>query len=919
MKNFYFKTALFLMAMFLPGIVLSQPSLSWRLGDPEIEGENLLFSVYIKATGGTVDFQSGQVVMYYNETAFPNFEIVDEDTPDAEEDDYTIIPAGLTKENYSISSSINTYELGKGLYIAPSYSSGGRFELEDNKWNIFVKVRVPIEDKTEPAGFVFIGDNMQGSNSYGSDATQFDEPYDFKEDFSKLNLGRIFSTAGGGWTQYGGAEDWSIAENTSIWDGSATIEASDAKMNNLHIHSYFDSEVGEDVLAGLYVAPDAGLTVEGDIEQDPLFGKSSQNAKAEKDGPVTIAEWNFEDAAKRANFPGVNGYTADDGGQQDETTISVDVIGAGAGGIDPTYLEEPDNNYTAAAGGWGDNLSNWSIEFSASGLNNLKISSKQLSANGGPTGFTVQYSTDGTTWVDITNGNYTMTIDDWYELTDLDISVLDDEESAYIRWLNTGGFSSGTSYIDDIIITGEEIPTYNGIVIGADEETGASGSFIHSTDDIPATVEHYPAGGNAWQMISGPVDMDILGSDFAPGESDDFYMYYDQDPGIWVNFKNRFVKDIDIAFNDNDANGGTEFVPGRGYLVSYDVGENKEFSGDLNANAVPFALDVNDPESDKSGAAKSWTYEPGWNLIGNPYASYIDWDAVVAGNPGLLAENHAQVYDHNEGGGGDYVHPTTLKPKQGFFVLAENAGNLTFENTHQVHAPVGKSHKVAAQDMLRLNIAHEDYYSQTSVFLNPEASEDHDRYDASKMFSFNPDMPQIYSSTADGRMVAINSLPEIHEELVIPVGVRLPSEGEYTISLSEELGAFSSSPVYLVDHEAEKEVLLSEAGLYTFNVQNATEDSGANRFELRFGDAPTDTDIPEEETGMKAWAVDHALYLETSHPQTEVTVYDIQGRQMKQHRMDAGSEQLQLNTAPGMYFVQMVSGNKVKTTKVVIR
>jgi len=194
-------------------------------------------------------------------------------------------------------------------------------------------------------------------------------------------------------------------------------------------------------------------------------------------------------------------------------------------------------------------------------------------------------------------------------------------------------------------------------------------------------AERYlPGSVQAWHILGAPVGgMAINGSGFDPGNDDDFYAWDEPSPGIWVNYKNTTVSPTFSTVNNGD-----NFLPGKGYMIAYNSANPiKTFGGDLNAGDVTFNL--------KNSGSKSWTYNSGWNLIGNPYSSAIDWNTATRTQ---FQDDYAYVYDPNKNGGEGYVFvnggaaDAFIGPNQGFFVLATVAANnqdFVFTNAIQTH------------------------------------------------------------------------------------------------------------------------------------------------------------------------------------------------------------------------------------------
>jgi hypothetical protein len=127
----------------------------------------------------------------------------------------------------------------------------------------------------------------------------------------------------------------------------------------------------------------------------------------------------------------------------------------------------------AQATNWDNGMDGkyWNIRFKTTGYNHVQISSKQQSGDTkpGPKDFKIQYKISSTgTWADVAGGTLTLS-NEWIGVSNLDLPAecQNQSDSVYIRWIMTsntdikGGTvaATGTSKIDDIIVTGSLLTT----------------------------------------------------------------------------------------------------------------------------------------------------------------------------------------------------------------------------------------------------------------------------------------------------------------------------------------------------------------------------------------------------------------------------------------------------------------------------
>ena len=224
--------------------------------------------------------------------------------------------------------------------------------------------------------------------------------------------------------------------------------------------------------------------------------------------------------------------------------------------------------------------------------------------------------------------------------------------------------------IHDLIISSSVYASCNNLTIenGAsltiESNVSGTGSLIIngtlSNNGTISSQRYFPGATSLnWHMVSAPVaSMGIAASGFAP-TTGDFYAWDEPTPGTWVNYKQTTGE---LTFSG--VNGGDNFVPAKGYLLAFtESNPTHTFSGSLNTGNQTFIL--------KNSIGKDWSYSSGWNLMGNPYSSAIDW--YMADKTSFLDE-FAYAYDPqaNEGAGA-YVpidgsgENAYISANQGFF------------------------------------------------------------------------------------------------------------------------------------------------------------------------------------------------------------------------------------------------------------
>jgi hypothetical protein len=341
--------------------------------------------------------------------------------------------------------------------------------------------------------------------------------------------------------------------------------------------------------------------------------------------------------------------------------------------------------------------------------------------------------------------------------------------------------------------------------------------------------------------------------------------------------------------------------------VAYQVPGTKAFTGTLNTGSVTFNL--------KNSGLKSWTYNTGWNLIGNPYPSAIDWNLVTR-TP--FQDEFAYIYN------GTAYTPVDgsaanayIAANQGFFVLADVASNnqdFSFTNATRTHG--GSFLKnTGVDDKFVIRLANENYADNTTIRFREQSIPQRDRLDALKLFSFSAEVPQVYTRTTDGINVAVNSIPGNGEVLSIPLSIKAPANGNMSVSLQDVEGAFTGQTIFLRDQLTGILHNLSNNPTYSFT---ATQGDDETRFTLHFSTVGIDN--PTTGDPVQVYANNGLVYLNGVAAGAEVTISDITGRVVKQLRTSRdGLTTLNVSNLPrGMYIVNIISGKDLQSRKIIL-
>lgn len=404
------------------------------------------------------------------------------------------------------------------------------------------------------------------------------------------------------------------------------------------------------------------------------------------------------------------------------------------------------------------------------------------------------------------------------------------------------------------------------------------------------------------------------------------------------------------SFNANQASADWEFnsgnfKPGNGYAVRSETAGSfsATFTGTPNFRDVSVAL-YNNSNAEASDTVSSG----GDNLVGNPYASAIDWDLVITDPSNSDLEGTIYVWDQNAAYAGnnsvdDYLeynitggasNTTTGKigTAQGFFIRVTSASTLTFKTTHQIAANNtqffrGNNSQIdenKKEGRSWLELSKGDSRSPILIGFLKGATNEFDRlYDSpynDKNVKFG-----LYSLTEGSKKAAIQGMPKLTDySKIVPLGFVIDEVGEQTIRITEE-HIDKDYLIYLEDTELKTFTNLREEP-YTFTVSNTGENN--TRFKLHYTQSlHLNKDLLPSESEYHIY-VDAVKDLQillrgdlASASVKSIQVYDIQGRKVSAFQQGI-NENATLNVAhlnAGFYIVNVdLHNSKTRLTKKII-
>jgi autotransporter-associated beta strand protein len=470
----------------------------------------------------------------------------------------------------------------------------------------------------------------------------------------------------------------------------------------------------------------------------------------------------------------------------------------------------------------------------------------------------------------------------------------------------------------------------NGSTSGLILKSNALGtaSLIHNTDNVPATVERYISGPvEGWHFLSAPISNQGISGSWLPlgsygtgntatGTGFDLYVW--DEPSFSFKYK---LDTTPIGWNS--IHSGSNFSAGRGYLYSVqETNPTKEFKGNLNNGAVSYPITFTETLDPKLYDLK------GFNLVGNPYPSSVDWQAAsgwdrtnleVSGggcdmwvwNP---TANNYGVFNSASGVGTNSIS-RYLAPMQGYFVKAANNGNLVFDNRVREHTGAGNWFKNTGikntgikNPVIRITVESEEGNGADEALLQFGYSDSNQG--TSKLFSHVSSAPSLYLNLED-KKYSVRYLTTTAENNAVPMEFKAGKEGVYKLLFNFDSNEFDF--IQLEDRLLKTATSVKSVSAYLF--KSSKEDS-VSRFVLHF----TAAEIPTKKELNGLVYMDGsqlAIDLKGINGSTEIKLFDIAGQLIVQKYLEGnGLTKLDLNLATQILLVRLTNAKGASSTKV---
>jgi fibronectin-binding autotransporter adhesin len=329
------------------------------------------------------------------------------------------------------------------------------------------------------------------------------------------------------------------------------------------------------------------------------------------------------------------------------------------------------------------------------------------------------------------------------------------------------------------------------------------------------------------------------------------------------------------------------------------------------------------------------TYTQGFNLVGNPFPSPIDWDinsgwtrpkvddAIYYFNASPTDRYGGTYSSYINGVSSDGIASNIIASMQGFFVHVNNGStSITVKNTARVNSLSPVFHKQAGSNdkgLVRISVEHDqsNTVSDAAVVYFDEhgAHAFQEDLDALKMLNTDKRVPNLYIVSGE-RKLAINAIAQPSDATsAVPLELEVNQNGGVTFKVRDIENLPAGLHVYLADAETGIIQDLEQMPVYQQDIGKGVY---SNRFYLMFSRQDR-VSIPGSEP-LTMFTRGGSLFVTTTEDKGELLVTNSIGQVVKRELLSgAGIHEVAVgSTGTGLYIVSLSTARGKKSGKVVL-
>ena len=471
-------------------------------------------------------------------------------------------------------------------------------------------------------------------------------------------------------------------------------------------------------------------------------------------------------------------------------------------------------------------------------------------------------------------------------------------------------------------------------ILNSDSDEFSSIIIGGSVDEVNGNITYNryvnSVGTNGWDLIGSPVSGQSINSFVTANASTLATNGTTYAIGPYNNATNSWTN-----LTSADLEGEIFFSIGMGFQMASESGGTGilKFTGNPASTTQTQAIINNDAANSGTGTR--------WNLVANPFPSYIHANAsadsshnFLTVNSDKLDDSYEAIYGYDADGSGYTVYNNTsaalnLAPGQAFMIASDNTSTDNISFTTDMRTMAGGDDLILGRIMqdsygLILSIYKGDteidqtkFYFKEGLTLGLDPG-----YDAGH-FNQLAALTSRLVEEDEGVGFAINSMGlESIDDVVIPLEVNRESGNGFRISIHTN-DIYEGTNIYLEDNEQGTVTLLNEQD---FELTPQDNLNGAGRFfvHLTSTSLSIEDDIETHLLNVYKADINNFITIEGTANQSNqinLRIYNILGKEVVSKTLENNINTQTISTqglATGIYVIKLKSGNTVLTKKLII-
>ncbi len=439
------------------------------------------------------------------------------------------------------------------------------------------------------------------------------------------------------------------------------------------------------------------------------------------------------------------------------------------------------------------------------------------------------------------------------------------------------------------------------------------------------TLQRYLPSAFGYKYVSSPFQSATV-SGFAPyvdlaAAFPSFYNFDENQPSDgWATYTNP----------------SSILTPTKGYAANFGTSKSSvtlSLSGSVNNNAINSSSLYN----------HHYPYTLGFNLVGNPYPSPIDWNAstgwtrtnidnaVYFFDAGDTSQYYGKYSSYVNGVSSNGIASNIISAMQGFFIHVTDGSypvtaSLGFSNGVRINNLTPVFHKSADADtrpLLRISAGFSGQLSAADplvIYFDDAATLRFDpEWDALKILNTDVLTPSLYANSQDAARLSICAMPRPSDTLVtVPLGIRILSDGLITFNVLAVDNMPVGTNIYLADSQSGKYYdLATSMPIEVFLPAGTTE----GRFSLKFSSkALIDTEPAGDQ--FLVFQKNGNLFVRmnpAAGTEGEVMIHDMTGKMVAtKHLAGNGVHAVDVSLSDGIYVISLLTQSGRQSKKIFI-